>query len=274
MRQATVLALLLVVALLSGCGGGGKKAYQGTTTNAQKGPVDKGDITVSYLAPKSATDRQVEQLLKESGILEATAKLNDALAFPHDIKIVVEPGDPGPYFDPNTKTIHLQYGFVALADQQFQKQDPKISPADLAVADVEVTEFVVMHELGHALIDLYHIPVLGREEDAVDALATVFMTKYVGGQTGTEIALKGAEFFADISEAPKSLAIADFADEHSLSLQRALAIICWVAGSSQKNYEAIASEHIFTKERLQRCPEEYQQKVTSWEQVLRPHIKR
>ena len=37
-----------------------------------------------------------------------------------------------------------------------------------------------MHEMGHALIDLYDLPVLGKEEDAADSVATVFLTRAVG----------------------------------------------------------------------------------------------
>jgi hypothetical protein len=37
------------------------------------------------------------------------------------------------------------------------------------------TVFTLHHELGHALIDQLDLPVLGREEDAVDHLATIMM---------------------------------------------------------------------------------------------------
>jgi hypothetical protein len=32
--------------------------------------------------------------------------------------------------------------------------------------------FVLLHELGHGFVDLYNMPVLGREEDAADRFAT------------------------------------------------------------------------------------------------------
>src|SRR6266850_5044955 len=37
--------------------------------------------------------------------------------------------------------------------------------------------FVLTHELGHALVDLFHLPVLGREEDAADQISIYLLTK-------------------------------------------------------------------------------------------------
>ena len=37
------------------------------------------------------------------------------------------------------------------------------------------TVFILYHELGHALIDQLGLPVLGREEDAADNLASIMM---------------------------------------------------------------------------------------------------
>src|SRR4051812_6372549 len=37
------------------------------------------------------------------------------------------------------------------------------------------TVFILYHELGHALIDLLGLPVLGHEEDAADNLASIMM---------------------------------------------------------------------------------------------------
>ena len=52
-------------------------------------------------------------------------------------------------------------------DREFGKQ--------LAAVDA----FILVHEFGHALIHAFELPVLGREEDAADAVATVFLTRAV-----------------------------------------------------------------------------------------------
>jgi len=44
--------------------------------------------------------------------------------------------------------------------------------------------FVGFHEMGHALVNQLHLPVLGREEDAVDAFATLAML-----EEGTEFSV-------------------------------------------------------------------------------------
>lgn len=34
-------------------------------------------------------------------------------------------------------------------------------------------EFVLLHEVGHAFVHVMNIPMVGKEEDAVDTLATI-----------------------------------------------------------------------------------------------------
>ena len=64
-----------------------------------------------------------------------------------------------------------------------------------------------------------------------------------------------------------------YADEHSLSIQRALDIVCGVAGSSQASLQDIAQRQILPEERLQRCPAEYRQQEHAWKTLLKPHLR-
>jgi len=124
---------------------------------------------------------------------------------------------------------------------------------------------------GHAFVDAFELPVLGKEEDAADAVATVFLTRAV--DNGTEYAFDAARFFNALSDRQRNLAPEDFFDEHSLDKQRAYAIVCWIAGSSEESYDQVAKLQILSEERQQRCPAEYQQKVKAVEQLLKPHAR-
>ena len=101
-------------------------------------------------------------------------------------------GNDGPYYNPQTRTIILNHPFSALVLNVFQKEYPKITPHRLGELFAELEYFVLFHEVGHALVDQWDLPVLGREEDAVDAFSTIFMTEFVNEG---EFALAGADFF-------------------------------------------------------------------------------
>src|SRR3546814_15326340 len=70
--------------------------------------------------------------------------------------------------------VMLALGAATAADAKGRK-DRDALPDDLAVFVLGNTIFTLFHELGHALVDKLEIPVLGREEDAVDALAVLLM---------------------------------------------------------------------------------------------------
>jgi Putative metallopeptidase len=126
---------------------------------------------------------------------------------------------------------------------------------------------VLFHEVGHALVDQWDLPVVGREEDAVDAFSTIFMTEFVNEG---EFALAGADFFYYLA-ASHQLDEVDFADEHSFDKQRAYSIACWVYGSNPTRYGFL--RQFLPVSRRVRCPDEYRRLKKAWFSFLRPHIR-
>ena len=91
--------------------------------------------------------------------------------------------------------------------------------------------FILMHEVGHALVDVLDLPITGREEDAVDQLAAMMLINT--GDKGATAALNGVRAIQ-----PGQNAIydnSDFADEHSLGPQRLFNIACWIYGSTRRS---------------------------------------
>ena len=149
----------------------------------------------------------------------------------------------------------------------FQKEYPKITPRRLGELFAELEYFVLFHEVGHALIDQWDLPVLGREEDAVDAFSTIVMTEIVDKG---EFALAGADFFYYLA-GTGHLKEVDFADEHSFDKQRAYSIACWVYGSDTKKFGYLRS--VLPAERRVRCADEYRRLKKAWFGFLKPHVR-
>jgi hypothetical protein len=264
--------LAAVVLVAAGCGSDDKKSSgDKAKTTASDGP--NGKIRVVYDTPTDQVGRQAKEILKLGGTDGVAAGFTSSFKLPHNLKIHVVNGIVGPNYDPSKFTITLSYGFVNFTAGVLKKNFPELRTNDeefgrqLAADDA----FFLIHEFGHAFIHVFNLPVLGKEEDAADAVATTFFTEEV--KNGAEYAFDAARFFDALSGRQRNLAPSDYFDEHSLDKQRAYSIVCLIAGSTEKSYNAVARLHILSAERQQRCPAEYKQKVTATKQLLSPHVR-
>src|SRR3954452_20330380 len=263
-------AVLAAAALLAGCGGnsGGSTS---TATPTASGP--HGKITVVYDPPANGAGAEAKKVLQLGGTNGVAAGFTKSFKLPHNVTIHAVNGFEGPNYNPANRTITLSYGFVEYVAKLLLQHFPQLRThqSELGAWWAAVNGFILVHERGDALIDLYKIPVLGKEEDAADGLATVFMTRFVNG--GSEYAFDAAKFFDALSGRQRKLAPSDYWDEHSLDKQRAYSIVCWIAGANRQNYQAIASAGIIAQDRLRSCPAEYKQRVQSWFELLKPHLR-
>jgi Putative metallopeptidase len=249
-----------------------KCAGSGETASAS-GEDTTGTIHVVYDPPTSSDNAQAEQILRLGGTDGVAKGFTHSFALPSDITIHAVNEFVGPNWNPRTKTITVSYPFVVYIAKTLKENFPALRSNDYEFGQelAAVDGFVLTHEFGHALIALFNLPVLGKEEDAADSLAAVFFIKFVSG--GAQYAFDAAKFFHAMSARQRKLAPADYWDQHSLDEQRADSIVCWVAGSGQQTYQAVAKLGILGQDRLKTCPAEYQQKLQSWTELLRQHVR-
>ena len=137
--------------------------------------------------------------------------------------------------------------------------------------------FMMLHELGHALIDMLDIPSTGREEDAADQLAgSIMLLNKTREETAEQVAdnLNMAAVFFQIGSGSGSAAPdrSAFADEHSLGEQRYYNLLCLVYGSDPARYLRLVTDGGLTVERAERCPEESRRITHAWAKLLVPHL--
>lgn len=272
LRLASLIAAVVAVLGLAACGGGDDSstgASGASGTSGEQGAT--ADISVTYAKPKSKSDAVGETFLKAVDLGNLTNILATTFEIPNQITVKAVDGvGGGPFYNPNNDTITFQYGFATLIYNTLQAANPSWSQKQLGYATGAVLGFILEHEFAHALINIYNLPVLGKEEDAADTLATLLLLK---SPEGTDLAISAAEFWADFSGRQNPPAVADYADEHSLDLQRSYSIICDIAGSSDERYKQIDQSGLLPKGDIQSCPAQYQQDVDSYTQVLEPHVK-
>jgi hypothetical protein len=275
LRFALIVGALTVVVGIAACGNSGSSSSTGASgasgASGEQGSTAVSNISTTYAKPTGQSNALGATFLKAVDIGNLADILGNTFEIPKHITVTAVNGlDGGPNYNPKNDTITFQYGFAALIYKTLQQSNPDWSQHKLGFATGAVIGFILEHEFTHALINIYNLPVLGKEEDAADTLATLLLLK---SPKGDKLALGAAEFWADFSGRQDPPAIADYADAHSLDLQRAYTIVCDIAGSNQQRYDEVNQAGILPKGDIQSCPAQYQQDVKSFTQVLQPHVK-
>jgi hypothetical protein len=138
-------------------------------------------------------------------------------------------------------------------------------PTDPAVQDFVASALIwtFYHEVGHALVDRLSLPVLGREEDAADALAVLLIDAFWEERSAQALIVDAATAFA-------LYAIETDGDEgalwgeHSLDTQRQAALLCLFYGVSPIARHGLAREMGLPEDRRDECPVEAAQTADSW----------
>ena len=270
------LALPLLACSFSGKQSGNTDAVPNTNaatpaaSPAQNGVAkapDRGDFKVAHREAAGGKEG-AEMADEEKSLEEAAAALNKVFSLPHDIFIGFDACDePNAFYDPEKKEVTVCHELVEQLYEAFRADDKTDDELDEVVANA--TTFVLFHEIGHALIDAYELPVTGREEDAVDQLSVLVLAD--GSEEGDQTVLDAARSFAAETEA--ELDELAFADEHSFDRQRFYNIICLLYGQNRQKFASLVEEGTLPEARAERCADEYARADKAWDALLAPYVK-
>lgn len=197
--------------------------------------------------------------------------LNETFALPKDVTLTfAECGTVNAFYDSQKKQISICYELIADLYDTFK--DIAKSEEDLDERVFGATIFIFYHEIGHAFVDVYSLPITGKEEDAVDQLSTFILAD--GTDEGEATALNGADsFLLQAQKDKQDVEDLPFYDEHSLNEQRFYNIICWVYGQNEQKYAGLVKEGLLPEERAARCNDEYRKLAQAWSTLLKPYTK-
>jgi hypothetical protein len=113
--------------------------------------------------------------------------------------------------------------------------------------------FVMLHELGHAAVADFKLPVLGREEDAADEFAILKMLSVGTAFTRRVLGEATKGWFFSARRDRKDGEPLVFYDEHGLDEQRAYQIVCLMVGHNPNKMVDLANEMQLPEDRRQSC---------------------
>ena len=223
------------------------------------------------MKPATMIERAIQKELKSSDDIEYVLSLiNENFHLSTPLNFVFG-GEDGPLYDGNKNEIVIPYSFLQEIKNRFIKVKYSETGITTDEAAMDALMHTMLHELAHAFILIYDLPVLGKEEDAADGLATILLIDFF--ENGQEISITAADLFDLENRDIKVLEDEDFWDEHSLDAKRFYSTLCLVYGSDPEKYRYFLKEEDLTKEWAERCVIEYENTSRSWLLLLEPYIK-
>jgi hypothetical protein len=231
-----------------------------------------GVLKVSYQRRIRIRNSAHAQSVRNSrqAIIEIVAELKKQMALPFDVNVSFERcyySDA--FYDEDSHTITVCYELIESYYHLFSPVVRGRAKMDEAVKGATVSVF--LHELGHAVIDAWELPITGREEDAADQFATLLMIN--GLDDGERMALNGARSFKLFANLEKWQA-RFYWDEHSPDKQRFYDEICLIYGHNPDKYDYLLKDGTLPAERAGLCEEDYVRLRKSWQTLLSPYVQK
>ena len=133
--------------------------------------------------------------------------------------------------------------------------------------------FAILHELGHAAVGEMQLPVLGKDEDAADSFAAVRLIRF-GSDFSHRVLVEAAKgWFLSARRDKAEGEQVDYYDMHGLDQQRAYQIVCFMVGSDPIQFRDLADETKLPEDRQKSCARDYSKASSSWDLVLKPHLR-
>jgi hypothetical protein len=134
--------------------------------------------------------------------------------------------------------------------------------------------FAVAHELGHAMFDIFDVPVFGRQEDAADQFATYIMLQFGGDQALRLIdgaAYGYHPYIQDLSNKSQvTLQFAAFSSDHGSPEERYFNLICTAYGFDERLFSLEMNK--IPAGRRQKCKFEYDEIKYAMHNVFWSHL--
>jgi hypothetical protein len=253
----------------------GRNAYVGA---AEERP---NRIHVEYVFPKNPEHQMLYGMIRERRVLETVQQIFSPFRLPTQatIKTMGCDGLVNAWFntDNSVPTVHICYELL----QMFLDTGPQeTTPRGITPQDALVGQFFlwVSHEFGHAVFDMYQIPVLGREEDAADQFAGYIMLQF--GKDRAHRLFEGAAYgvkglIKNYKRNPNvDYKLTKLSSVHGLPEQRFYNLMCMAYGADPVTFADVVDDEYLPKRRADNCEYEFQNFRRAWNSEISPHIDR
>ena len=234
-----------------------------------------------YLPPLSPDLQTIYERVREADLLRrlpAVQALDGMFALPRRLRyITAECGEFGAFYQPGAAEVVLCYETLRTLYERGQERQRVLGlvgddhPLRYVRASVR---FMVLHETGHALVDLLDLPVTGRQEDAVDQLAAILMLRFAELDETPEEVIETLRLAANwlLSDSTGAYNLDAYAASHALGEQRYFNLQCLIYGTDPERFAGMVAARDLTPGRAAGCEREMRLVSRAWLRLLLPHL--
>ena len=247
---------------------------------SERPKADGTRFAYEYVKPKTPELEPFYALASKEDMLRQLPEIkaiDGLLVLPKPIKFVAaECREPDAFYSPERGEVVMCYETMKVLLERGEEltREHGLDEDHARRYLVANVRFIVLHETGHALIDLLDIPVTGREEDAVDQLATTLMLRFAGKDESSGAVAENLRMASNwfLVRSTGAYNLDAYADEHALGEQRYFNLQCLLYGSDPVRYVGLVADGTLPEARAKMCPAEAHRVSKAWLRLLLPHV--
>ena len=132
----------------------------------------------------------------------------------------------------------------------------------------DVTLHVVLHEMAHALVREFDLPILGNEETMADAFATHYLTTYLPDRAAAVLKARTTSWMMEAAEVPREEWTVR--GEHNNDARRAFQVAALAVAAHPTDYHAVAKAAGMTERDITKARDYGNEIHRSWRRTLAP----
>jgi len=231
-------------------------------------------MLVEYVPPTNPEHQPLYELLKKHRVLERLQEVFSPFQFPIDLKLrtVGCNGTSNAWY--HRPDVNVCYEYLDEIHQMIPKADSPQAPtqADCMLGQIF---YIFGHEMGHAIFDVFDVPLFGDAENAADQFSTYMMLQFGKDQAKALITGAASVYKKYIQTTYVSAPLAAFSDVHAAPAQRFYNMICLAYGADPILFAEFAekdTKDYLPKDRARNCKNEYDQMTLAFSGAIRPHL--
>src|SRR5690606_2852675 len=177
----------------------------------------------AYTPPTSPGLGGIYRRVRDADLLRRLPEvqaIDGMFALPRRVRYVTaECGEFGAFYRPDQTQVVLCYETLhTLYERGLEQQRALGQDEGYALRYTRANvRFIVLHETGHALVQLLDLPVTGRQEDAMDQLAAILMLRFAGLDETPHQVVGNLDMAANwmLSRSTGAYNLHAYADEHA-----------------------------------------------------------
>src|SRR5262245_6416348 len=231
-------------------------------------------IRVEYVLPSNPAHQPLYELLKQHRTLEKLQEVFSPFRLPIDLTLRTIGCDGVSNAWYHRPDVIVCYEYL---NEIYQTMPKETTPGGITPHDAVLgqTFYVFGHEIGHAMLDVLKVPIIGDAENGADHFSAYMMLQF--GKARAKDLITGAAYtYKKYVQGPNvSAPLVAFSDIHDAPAQRFYNMLCLAYGADPILFaefvEKDTVEHL-PKGRARNCKREYEQVTFAFNESIRPHL--